>query len=101
MRFPYFSGDGQSKYETPCKNLIVFIIGGVTFEEAREVSQFVRTSGSLDKAKEMAGISQNQVPPADDMNIILGGTFIHNSKTFLADVSQLGQGSSSSAFEIE
>ena len=57
MRFPFFSGDGQSTNDAPCKNLIIFMVGGVTFEEAREVAQFVRTSGSLDKAKEMAGIS--------------------------------------------
>ena len=105
MRFPYFSGDGQSKHQEPCKNLIVFMVGGVTFEEAKEVAQFVKTSGSLDKAqgqfKEMAGISNNQIPPIEDLNIVLGGTFIHNSKTFLADVSQIGSGSGSSAFEIE
>ena len=60
----------------------------------------MKTSGSLDKAKEIAGIANNQMAPLEDLHVVLGGTYIHNSKTFLADVSQIGS-NSASAFEIE
>jgi len=41
------------------------------------------------------GTGQAQTKPFD---ILLGGTYIHNSKTFLADVTQ---GSEKASFEIE
>ena len=51
------------------KNAIVFVVGGTTYEEARDV-KILNTQYS-------------------NTNIVLGGTTIHNSKTFLADVAQL------------
>lgn len=47
--------------------IIVFIVGGATYEEAREI-------GLLNREKYT--------------NILLGGTFVHNSKTFLAEISK-------------
>jgi vacuolar protein sorting-associated protein 45 len=49
-------------------NLIVFIVGGATFEEAKEVA-----------------LSFNN----QDVRVIVGGNTIHNSKTFMADISQI------------
>lgn len=43
-------------------------MGGVTYEEAREIALLNKKGGQ---------------------NIFIGGTTIHNSKTFLAEVSQL------------
>lgn len=45
--------------------IIIFMVGGVTFEEAREVS-----------------LIQNQ-------QVFLGGTTVHNTKSFLAEISQI------------
>eukprot|EP00027_Filamoeba_sp_ATCC50430_P014952 CAMPEP_0168571970 /NCGR_PEP_ID=MMETSP0413-20121227/17664_1 /TAXON_ID=136452 /ORGANISM="Filamoeba nolandi, Strain NC-AS-23-1" /LENGTH=552 /DNA_ID=CAMNT_0008604947 /DNA_START=41 /DNA_END=1696 /DNA_ORIENTATION=+ len=53
----------------PPQDIIVFIAGGITYEEALTVHEF-NTSGT-------------------GVRIILGGSFIHNSKTFLRDVSNL------------
>lgn len=50
--------------------IIIFIVGGATYEEAREI-------GILNREK--------------NTNILLGGTFIHNSKTFLAEISNIGK----------
>jgi vacuolar protein sorting-associated protein 45 len=48
---------------------IVFVVGGVTLEEARDV-RMINSSNA-------------------NCNIILGGSTVLNSKTFLADVAQL------------
>jgi len=65
--FPYIERD--IKVEGAIKNVIVFVLGGTTFEEAREVAEL--------------NISDPQ------MNIILGGTTVHNSKTFIAECTDI------------
>jgi vacuolar protein sorting-associated protein 45 len=49
------------------QDIIVFIVGGITFEEAFTVAEL------------------NKLNP--NCRIMLGGTFIHNSTTFLNDLS--------------
>ncbi|CAD8099685.1 unnamed protein product [Paramecium primaurelia] len=49
--------------------IIIFYVGGISFEEVKEI-------GLLNK--------QSNQP-----NILLGGTYIHNSRTFLAEICQL------------
>ena len=51
--------------------LLVFVVGGVTFEEARDI---------------------RQLNAVNSVKIVLGGTTVHNSKSFLADVAQVGRG---------
>ena len=51
-------------------NIVVFIVGGCTLEEARDVH---------DIKQEMRG----------QLRVALGGSCVHSSKTFLADVAQL------------
>jgi len=51
----------------PPQDVIVFIVGGVTFEEAVTVHDFNSANSNF--------------------RVVLGGTFIHNSKSFLADIS--------------
>jgi hypothetical protein len=46
----------------------VFIVGGVTYEEAKDVAVEFNTL---------------------ENRVIIGGTYIHNYKTFLADISNL------------
>ena len=50
--------------------MIIFVAGGCTFEEARDMADLEQEHG---------------------VKIVLGGSCIHNSKSFLADVSQLSR----------
>jgi vacuolar protein sorting-associated protein 45 len=60
--FPYVDGSQENRAHD---DIFVFVIGGVTFEEEMVVHTF------------------NQTP---DVRIVLGGSCIHNSQTFLSDV---------------
>jgi hypothetical protein len=51
---------------------VIFIIGGATFEETRDINELNKTLGG-------------------GRSLILGGTTIHNSRSFLADIAQLNQ----------
>lgn len=53
--------------------VIVFVVGGTTYEEARDVAEINR---GLEAGK----------------SVVLGGSTIHNSRSFLADVAQLQRG---------
>lgn len=50
--------------------MLVFIVGGCTFEEAKDMVEVSKETG---------------------VHIVLGGSCIHSSKTFLADVAQLAR----------
>lgn len=50
--------------------VVVFVVGGCTYEESRDLTE-LSTSANLP--------------------ILLGGTFVHNSRSFLADVAQLSK----------
>mgnify|MGYP001161035998 CR=1 FL=1 len=65
--FPAVSGvPGNNK----ASNVVVFIIGGITYEEAAMVARINEKAGQTGK-------------------VILGGTFIHNSKSFLTELNRL------------
>jgi len=64
--FPYSS---QSPSDTKTTDIIIFIIGGATYQEAKEVAEF------NDRA--------------DNFNVILGGTTIHNAQTFIAEATEI------------
>jgi hypothetical protein len=64
QQYPFIEGGGTTR-DKP-QDIIVFIVGGVTFEEAKTVSQL------------------NAASPG--VRIVLGGTCIHNSTTFLEEV---------------
>ncbi|KEP66853.1 UNVERIFIED_CONTAM: Sec1 family protein [Hammondia hammondi] len=57
----------QPSREKP-QTVVVFIVGGATFEEARDMAELSKQTGCT---------------------ILLGGSTIHNSRSFLADLSQL------------
>ncbi|CAL1712702.1 unnamed protein product [Somion occarium] len=68
--FPFLEGTGPNMGLQRPQNIIVFVIGGTTYEEARTVSllnQEASTSGSLS-----AGA-----------HILLGGTCVHNSSSYV------------------
>ena len=48
--------------------MIVFVVGGATFEEAKEIA-----------------LSFNQ----NGVRVMVGGNIVHNSKSFMADISQI------------
>jgi hypothetical protein len=50
--------------------VIVFIVGGATFEEAKEVAMSFNNG-------------------SDGVRVIVGGNIVHNSKSFMADISQI------------
>lgn len=68
--FPVLGGGPTTKATVP-DNLIVFMVGGATYEEAVAVRQF------------------NQAKGGAGTRIILGGTCIHNSTSFTTEVNEL------------
>jgi len=66
QQYPFIEG-GNTTRDKP-QDIIVFMIGGATYEEAKSVT------------------SMNAVTPG--IRIILGGTTIHNSETFLNEVEE-------------
>jgi vacuolar protein sorting-associated protein 45 len=64
QQYPFVDGGGSTR-DKP-QDLILFIVGGVTFEEARTVSNI------------------NASTPG--VRIVLGGTTVHNSTTFLEEM---------------
>jgi hypothetical protein len=72
--YPFIEG-GKGSYATPSKEplprAIVFVVGGACYEEARDVFELNK---SLDGGR----------------CVILGGTTVHNSRSFLAEVAQVG-----------
>lgn len=74
-QYPFAEGGGVTR-DKP-QDIIIFIIGGATFEEAKTVSQINTSSLGI--------------------RIVLGGTSVHNSATFLADVEETVSGWSESS----
>eukprot|EP00347_Sterkiella_histriomuscorum_P013072 403366130 len=68
-------------YRDKPTNVLVFIVGGVTFEEAKEIA-----------------LTYNQ----QQVRVVIGGNCIHNMQSFLADISQISMIKGEMArFEIE
>jgi vacuolar protein sorting-associated protein 45 len=72
----------SSQASPAASNVIVFIIGGATYEEAKEMAQSFNQNG---------------------IRVVVGGNFVHNSKSFMADISQIQiqKGPQMPQFEIE
>ena len=64
QQYPFVEGDGSTR-DKP-QDVVVFIVGGATYEEAKTVAQVNASSPGV--------------------RVVLGGTSIHNSTTFLAEV---------------
>lgn len=63
-QYPFVEA-GETTKDKP-QDIVVFLIGGVTFEEAKTVSQINASSPGI--------------------RIVLGGTTVHNSATFLEEM---------------
>jgi hypothetical protein len=68
--FPFVEGGGQTR-DKP-QDIIVFIVGGTTYEEARVVAQINASSPGV--------------------RVVLGGTSVHNSESFLGEVEETVDG---------
>ncbi|KAI8923830.1 Sec1-like protein [Entophlyctis helioformis] len=71
QNYPFLEGSTRDKFLTPAlcgrpQDLIVFMIGGATYGEAREIAKLNATNPGV--------------------RIVLGGTTIHNSKSFMREV---------------
>ncbi|KAL3425775.1 Sec1 family protein [Phlyctema vagabunda] len=64
QQYPFVDGGGSTR-DKP-QDIILFVVGGVTFEEAKTVSQLNASSPGV--------------------RIVLGGTSVHNSTTFLEEM---------------
>jgi hypothetical protein len=64
QQYPFVEGGGSTR-DKP-QDIIVFVVGGATYEEAKMVAQVNASSPGI--------------------RVVLGGTSIHNSTTFLAEV---------------
>ncbi|KAF2218261.1 vacuolar protein sorting-associated protein 45 [Elsinoe ampelina] len=65
-QYPFVEGGGATK-DKP-QDIVVFMIGGTTYEEAKMVAQVNASSPGI--------------------RVVLGGTFVHNSSTFLDEVEE-------------
>ncbi|CAL5868895.1 uncharacterized protein PFLUO_LOCUS3122 [Penicillium psychrofluorescens] len=65
LQYPFLEGSGHTR-DKP-QDIIIFMVGGVTYEEAKMVAQVNASSPGI--------------------RVVLGGTTIHNSTTFLEEVS--------------
>lgn len=72
--YPFIQQVDAAQSQRGTKLVVVFIIGGSTYEEAKAIAEM--NSGS----------SEHSVP---GVQIILGSTGIHNSKSFLEDLGQV------------
>ena len=64
LQYPFLEGGGHTR-DKP-QDIVVFMVGGTTYEEAKMVAQINASSPGV--------------------RVVLGGTTIHNSETFLAEV---------------
>jgi len=60
--------------------MIIFVVGGATYQEAKEMSLSYNTEAD---------------------KVIVGGTYMHNSRSFLAEVSQLSKTKNSGIASLE
>ncbi|KAL4249081.1 STXBP/unc-18/SEC1 family protein [Abortiporus biennis] len=84
--FPFLEGAGPNAGLQKPQNVIIFVVGGTTFEEARAVAllnQETTTPGSLSYGT----------------HILLGGTCIHNSSSYVEMIRSAAVNFPSSVFE--
>ncbi|KAK2465256.1 hypothetical protein APHAL10511_002610 [Amanita phalloides] len=71
--YPFLESLGPNAGLQKPQDIIVFMIGGTTYEEARVVAQFNQEQGGLGVASLNSGV-----------RVLLGGTCVHNSSSYLA-----------------
>ena len=85
--FPYVGAEPpQGRFST----VMVFIVGGATFEEAAKIAAINR--GELQLGGVGASSSSSTPSAAPPFKVVLGGTTILNSKAFLAELKRMHDG---------
>lgn len=69
--YPFVNNDGNQLTRERPQDIIVFMCGGTTFEEARYIAQLNATTPGV--------------------RIVLGGNNIHNTKSFMQEISEIGE----------
>ncbi|BGP20303.1 hypothetical protein JCM10213_002068 [Rhodosporidiobolus nylandii] len=82
--YPYIEGQnvGPQGMSRP-QDIIIFIVGGTTYEEAKTVAQL---NAQFAAGQALSGSAGPGGPVPQNTRIVLGGTCVHNSKSFLTMV---------------
>jgi len=83
-----FLSSDQSQYNTRFDNVVVFVIGGATYEESSFVSAINRRSSSTVAA---TGAANGQRP-----NVLLCSNYIHNTRSFIQQLAHFSASGASS-----
>ena len=87
-------GGGVGGNAPPARDVIVFMLGGTTYEEAAYVASLNASSAAAHGSPAHPSASGYYPPPGSTSSggfrVLLGGTSIHNSKSFLQELHQLG-----------
>ncbi|GAA5869434.1 hypothetical protein JCM3774_001451 [Rhodotorula dairenensis] len=79
--YPYIDGQNISPHGmSRPQDIIIFIVGGTTYEEAKTVAQL---NAQFAAGHGLAGSIGPAGPVSQNTRIVLGGTCVHNSKSFL------------------
>ncbi|BGP11534.1 vacuolar protein sorting-associated protein 45 [Rhodotorula toruloides] len=82
--YPYIDGQNVSPQGmSRPQDIILFIVGGTTYEEAKAVAQL---NAQFATGQHLSGSMGPSGPVSAGTRIILGGTCVHNSKSFLTMV---------------
>ncbi|GAA5872587.1 hypothetical protein JCM1840_004846 [Sporobolomyces johnsonii] len=82
--YPYVDGQNVSPQGmSRPQDIIIFIVGGTTYEEAKAVAQL---NAQFAAGQGLAGSMGPAGPVGVGTRILLGGTCVHNSKSFLTMV---------------
>ncbi|BGP03634.1 vacuolar protein sorting-associated protein 45 [Rhodotorula toruloides] len=82
--YPYMDGQNVSPQGmSRPQDIILFIVGGTTYEEAKAVAQL---NAQFATGQHLSGSMGPSGPVSAGTRIILGGTCVHNSKSFLTMV---------------
>jgi len=68
------------------KEILIFIAGGVTYQESRAVA-IINGESQTDSEPEISAVAN--FAQSNGFRVILGGSTIHNSKSFLTEVSRV------------
>ena len=73
------------------KRLIVFILGGATYEESKLVHNFQEQVPGWFTKRLTLSLAESQLHPAVDIDVLLGGSYVHNFQSLKLELLQLRQ----------
>ena len=85
--YPYIDGQNISPHGmSRPQDIIIFIVGGTTYEEAKTVAQL---NAQFAAGHSLAGSIGPAGPVSQNTRLILGGTCVHNSKRYVTNGARL------------